>query len=215
LGLDRVARAAGRSGDGTALKEAVTALRAVAPSRVSGLSALGLARSEKLTAPEALAVLPAALAVAPDAGAVDSLLVAYGKASRETTACEEAAHAFQAALRRTRNPKLRSASASGLAECGLQLGTEALTLEKPAVAARWFSAAVAADSSSDAGRRSLIGLGDARIAQGDLFAAALAFQGAIARDTAGDSISHVAILRLNGLGAAQEPPTPTPPRPIP
>lgn len=202
-GLELVARAADRSGDGSALREAVTSLRKIAPDRVAGRYALGLFRGGKLSALEALVVLPAALAAATDAGTADSLLVNYGAAFEETTACEEAIRVYRAARRRNHIPELQARAGAGLAECGLRLGEGALHLSQPAVAARWFGEAIAVDSTSDAGRRSLLGLGDARMAQGDILAAAIAFESAIVRDSVADSISQVAGRRLNALGAAQ------------
>ncbi|MGH7701546.1 MAG: hypothetical protein ACREMO_00480 [Gemmatimonadales bacterium] len=202
-GLELVARAADRSGDGVALREAITALRKIAPNRVAGRYALGLFRGGKLSAPEALVILPAALAAATDAGTADSLLVNYGAAFEETAACGEAIGVYRAARRRSHIPELQARARAGLAECGLRLGEEALRLSQPAVAARWFGEAIVVDSTSDVGRRSLLGMGDARMAQGDILAAAIAFESAIVRDSVADSISQVAARKLNALGSAQ------------
>ena len=204
IGLSLAARGAQRVNDAVALREAIVAIRTLAPDRFSGRDALGLLRGGKLSPAEALLLFPAALAAAPDAGTVDSLLTSYGNALRETTACEEAARIYRAALRRSRQAKARAAAGEGLTECGLQLGQEALALNQADLAARWFGEAIAADSLSLAARRSRIGLGDARIAQGDFVAAAIAYQSAIGRDST-DSIGHLATQRLNALGNAQIP----------
>jgi tetratricopeptide (TPR) repeat protein len=202
-GLERVARTADHAGDAVGLREAVSALRGVEPDRFVGRYALGLARSGKLPAQEALLILPAAIAAAPDAGAVDSMLAQYGAALQETTACEAAARMYRAANRRTRDPKLRARVSAGLAACAIQLGQEALAVNQPDVAARWFGEGAAVDSTSDTGRRALVGLGDARVAQGDILGAAMAYQAAIGDESTADTIAQMAAHKLNALGSAQ------------
>jgi hypothetical protein len=88
----------------------------------------------------------------------------------------------------------------GLGTCGVQLGLEALLLERPEVAHQWFARVVAVDSSSERGRRALVGLGDTRVEQGDVLAAAIAYQAAM-RHGASDSIIAIASERLGRLGA--------------
>src|SRR5690606_19163466 len=92
IGLARVARAAAREGaaEGPAVTRAITALRTVAPTRPLGRLALAPARTGGLDRQEALSVLPVALAVADAGRTVDSLLVRYGQALRETLACDAA-----------------------------------------------------------------------------------------------------------------------------
>jgi len=212
-GLELVARAAERANDGVALRQAITALRTIAPTRLSGRYALGLVREGKLDPNETLVIIPAAIAAAPDAGSVDSLLTVYGAALQQTTACDAAARVYRAALRRSRDAKVRQRAGAGLAQCALQLGQEALTVQKPDQAASWFGEALAQDSTSVTGRRALLGLGDARLAEGDLLGAAIAYQRAIAAEgQPDDSTSQLARERLNRLGAAPDAPTPSPSR---
>jgi tetratricopeptide (TPR) repeat protein len=201
-GLERVAQAAERDDVPVALEQAVSALRVIHPQRVNPRHTLSLFRSGRLQDADAVGLGPLALAAAGDAAATDQILVQYGDLLRETLACEDAAAAYLAALRRTRDPALRRRAAQGFALCGSQLGQEALTLQKPEVAAQWFGRVVAADSLSDAGRRALVGLGDARIALGDILGAALAFQDAMRSGPTPDSITVLARQRLSSLGAA-------------
>ena len=102
-GLELVAKAAERAGDGSGLQLAVVTLRGVAPNRVMARYTLGLTRSGKLSPEETVAMAPAALASAPDAATADSILLLYAGASRETTDCEAAAGAYETVLRRTRD----------------------------------------------------------------------------------------------------------------
>ncbi len=199
-GLEMVAREAERSGTGAALEDAVAALRKLAPQRVSSRHTIALLRSGRLGATEVAALGPLALAAAGDAAGVDQMLVQYGAALQGTTACAEAADVFQAALRRSRDLAVRQRSAEGLSHCGLQLGREALLLDRPEVALDWFTRVVAADPGSDRGRLALIGLGDARRALGDLLGATLAWQDAITANPA-DSIAAQATARLTQVGA--------------
>lgn len=201
-GLERVARGAEQAGDMTALREAIATLRAIAPQRATGRYAFQLLRKEKLSSSEALGLLPYAIAAAPDAEAADSLLAVYGSAFQETTACEEAVHAFSAVLRRSQDTVLRIAAGDGLAICALELGREAQAATRAEAAERWYGEAVRVDSASAIGREALIRLGELRVSQGDIFGAALAYQTAIALSESQDSLRAVAVAKLNALGGA-------------
>ncbi|HEU5169878.1 MAG TPA: tetratricopeptide repeat protein [Gemmatimonadales bacterium] len=203
-GLDAVATEAERRGGAAALQDAVLGLRAVAPERPLGRHALALARGSSLRAADAVALLPAAMAAAPDAETVDSLLAAYGAALQESSGCEQAAPAYRAALRRTRTTEVRARAGGGLATCALSLGLVALGAGHADQAAEWFVQAVRVDSASWVGRRALIGLGDARVGQGDILAAAIAYQSA-ADAGLGDSLGRIARERLNALGGGGAP----------
>jgi lipopolysaccharide biosynthesis regulator YciM len=152
-------------------------------------------------ATELVAVLPFALAAAPDAGVMDSLLAVYGSALRETAACEEAVSTFESLKRRTHDRKLLDRAKEGLAVCGLQLGLEALNAHDRFAAERWFATAISADSTGPAGRRALLELGDIRRAQGDFLGAAMAYQSVVAM-TANDSLGRAAREKLDVIGAA-------------
>ena len=67
-GLESVARAAERAGDSKRLEAAVVGLGAIAPGRSLGRYALNLIRRPGAQATDLVAVLPGAIAVAPDAG---------------------------------------------------------------------------------------------------------------------------------------------------
>ena len=199
-GLEAVAREADRRGDASALHTAVIGLRTAAPERPIGRYALALTRRSELSPTEALALIPAAISAAPDPETVDSLLAAYAAALESTAGCEQAAPAYRAALRRTRSSLLRARAGGGLATCALNLGLVALGGGRAADAERWLVQAVRVDSVSWVGRRALIALGDARVGQGDILAAAIAYQSAV-DGGATDSLGRLARERLNGLGA--------------
>jgi hypothetical protein len=201
VGLERAAHLAEQGGSAELgnLAAAVRALRAVAPGRPLGHFAL--AEVAGLPAPEALGALPAALASGGEGRSVDSLLVAFGAAQRRTTACEGATRTFQTVLRRSREPGLRAAAASGLAGCALRLGLDALAADHAADAERWFEAAIGAAAATPAGWRAAIGLGDARLGEGDVLGAALAYQGVLSATGVPDSLTRLAAGKLNELGA--------------
>jgi tetratricopeptide (TPR) repeat protein len=198
-GLESVARAAERAGDSKRLESAVVGLGAIAPGRSLGRYALNLIRRPGAQAADLVAVLPGAIAVAPDAETVDSLLAVYGVALRETAGCDQALPLFQAALRRTKSPDLRSRAEEGVAACSLALGVRAEAGDKLQDAALWYAAAIRIDSSTVVGRRALVGYGDARLKLGDTIAAALAFQSVASDRVQSDSISQMAEDRLSEL----------------
>lgn len=199
-GLDLVARRAADAGDTAALHRAVLALRTLAPTRPLGRLALELTRRVTLPPVEAAAVLPAALAEAADPETVDSLLLRYGAALSQTADCGGSTAAFHAVLARTSDPAAAQAARSGLAGCALRLGLAALGDNRPGDAERWFSDA-AGDSVSVAGRRGMVGLGDALLAQHDTVGAIAAW-GAALRLSGADSIAALARARLARLAPA-------------
>jgi tetratricopeptide (TPR) repeat protein len=199
-GLEQVARSAARDGGDVALQESVDGLRRLGPERVSPRYTLALVRSGKLEPAEAAAMGPLALAAAGDAAATDQMLLQYGQALQATTACSDASEIYQVALRRSRDAAVRGSAIRGLGECGLQLGQEALLVDRPEIANQWFMRVLMVDSTSDRGRRAMVGLGDARMAQGDLLGATIAYQDAMKADP-DDSVSALAGQRLTRLGA--------------
>jgi tetratricopeptide (TPR) repeat protein len=205
-GLERVAQVSlrGGSADVSHLAAAVRAIRVVAPGRPLGRFAL--APMSGLPASEAIGALPPAIASAPDARTVDSLLLAYGTAQRVTTACESATRTLKTVLRRTRDERLRALAASGMSSCALRLGLDALDGEQAEAAERWFEAAMAGGTATPTGWRAAIGLGDARIRQGDILGGAIAYQGVISAAGAPDSLVKMATAKLNALGGASPPP---------
>jgi hypothetical protein len=198
-GLESVARAAERAGDGPRLQAAVVGMGAIAPDRSIGRYALDLIRRPGAEATDLVAVLPGAIAVAPDPETVDSLLFVYGTALRETSGCGEALPAFQASVRRTKLAALRSRAEEGVAGCSLALGLRAEATGMPADAALWFAAAIRIDSNTTVGRRALVGYGDARLRLGDSVAGVLAYRTVVSDAVQSDSIHLMALDRLEGL----------------
>jgi tetratricopeptide (TPR) repeat protein len=201
-GLERAAALAARGGEAqrTQLAAAVRALRSVAPGRP--LNRFGLSSAAGLEANEALAALPAALASASNGRAVDSLLLAYGEAQMVTTACEAATHTFGVVMRRSRDSGLRSIAAQGAGACALRLGLDALAGEQSEVAERWLEAAISAAPGTPFAWRAAIGLGDARLKQGDAIGAAVAYQSVLSAASVPDSLTKLASDKLNALSAA-------------
>lgn len=204
-GLLRAAVAAERADDVPGGHALLLALRTVAPTRGVGRLAVSLTRGADLQPGEAVGLLPYVLAGSPDAGATDSLLAGWGDALRATTACDEAAAAYAAVLRRSQAVALRRRATVGLGTCAAVLGADAQAAGDAPAAERWFLAAVRLDSTSAAARRAMVGLGDLRAAAGDPIAAALMYERARAQRD--DSIAAVAAERLGALGTAGLPDT--------
>ncbi|MEO8449276.1 MAG: hypothetical protein ABI647_05765 [Gemmatimonadota bacterium] len=209
-GLERIARAAERAGAGEVptLARAILALRAVAPGRPLGRLALHPAGVPNLERADLLGLVPAALASAAGPRSVDSLLLTYADAQRLTTACDAAARSYRTVLRRTDDARQRTMARDGLASCALQLGLDALAAQAPGEAEQWFETALGVAAGSPRGLRAQIGLGEARLAQGDLLGASIAFQAVLSAAGAPDSLQALATQKLNALGAAGDAPPP-------
>ena len=206
-GLERVARAAERRGvDGTqAVAKAVLALRVIAPGRPLGrLALVSLAAAGEPS--EAIGLLPSALATVGSARGVDSLLLRLGDAQRATVACDGAARNYRTLLRRTEDGRLRAAARVGLADCALLLGQDALGTSDGPAAEQWFDLVLGYETETARGWRARIGLGDARLLQGDALGAAVAYQTVASAPGAPDSVRAAAVAKLNGLGAASAAP---------
>jgi tetratricopeptide (TPR) repeat protein len=204
-GLERVARGAQDAFDALALREALLGLKAIAPERPTGRIALSLALSGKMEPGEALPLIPYALAGAANDQQVDSLLLLYGNANRETTACEEAVRIYRTVLRRYRDGPPSPSASDGLASCAVQLGRDAGALEQPQIAERWFRMAVDANPPGDLMREALLGLGDARLGQGDSLEAAAAYRRALDQAGATDSLGQTADQKLRQLQSVAVP----------
>jgi tetratricopeptide (TPR) repeat protein len=200
-GLEAVTRAADRAGDGKRLEAAVIGLGMIAPNRSIGRFALSVIRRPGADANDLVAVFPGAIAAAPDAETVDSLLAVYAGALRETSGCDQALPVFQATLRRTQVSALRTRAEDGLAGCSLAIGLRAEAGGEPEDAALWFEAAIRVDSGTPVGRRALVGYGDAKLRLGDTIAGALAFQAVASDLVQSDSTSQMARDRLEELRA--------------
>lgn len=205
IGIERVVRAAlrERPADIASAREAILVLRRIAEDRPVGIPSLTVARSGDLGVGESVVLIPAALGAAGNARLVDSLLLAWGDALRETTACDAAISSYAVALRRTRSPEVRGAARTGLTSCGLRLGMDALDADQPDLAETWFRAVLRADSLGAAGRRARVGVGDARLRQGDVIGALLAWQRVLDHGSIGedglDSVTTMALERMAAL----------------
>lgn len=215
-GLERVIRANTQAGGGDVIQaSAMVALRQAAPDRPLGRAVLRPTDYSKLGQEEAVSVLPAALGAADGAQSVDRLLVAYGGALQTTTACDAATRAYRTALRRTSNAQLRSEAQAGLGTCALRLGLDAMETGQHARAEDWFMTALIADTVGPVSHRARVGLGDARLGQGDLLGAAIWWGGILASRGVPDSLAEIARERLNQLADAAVIPLPAtsaPPR---
>ncbi len=213
--LERVARVAVRAGDGgtIARSTAILAIRRLAPARPIGRLAGGALAPAGLSRPEQVRILPSAIGSADGARSVDSLMLVYGDALRETTACDAAARAFRTSLRRSKQAHIIAAARNGLANCALQLGRDALAADHLPEAERWLEESVANDSTGPVGWRARIEFGDARQREGDLLGAALAYQSVVSTAAAPDTLRRFASERLNALSTSPNPGTGVPPRP--
>ena len=204
-GLDRVARAALSANDRTALASALTGLREVSPRRPLGryvvLAALDAV--DRGDTAEAAALLPVAAAAAVDASRSDSLLFVYGMTLVRVKDCSTAVRVFEGVIRRNRAPAVVEPAREGLGLCALVEGQVALEKGRPGEAEDWFRRATAPGASPDVVRAAFLGLGDVRLAQGDIAGAMESYQQALAGGTRGDTISQRAQEKLNALGKAE------------
>jgi tetratricopeptide (TPR) repeat protein len=203
-GLDLAAQGAERAGDFVALRVVLLSLLSLAPQWANGTYALTVVRHVPTTPEERLALLPLAAAAAPDRRTADSLLGGYADVLRATESCRKGIRVYRSVLRRTESSRLAEDLLRGRAACALELGREHVD-EEPWTAEGWFLEAVDAAPETDIGRMALVGLGEARSGQGDLIGAALAYQAAVASTTDPDSITILAMEKLNEIAAARPP----------
>jgi len=204
-GLERVARAALAANDRTALASALTGLREVAPRRPLGRYVVLAAMDavDRGDTAEARALLPVAAASAVDAARADSLLFVYGMTLVRVRDCSTAVRVFEGVVRRQRAVSVVEQAREGLGLCALVAGQIALEQGHPADAEAWFRRATAPGASPDVVRGAFLGLGDVRLAQGDVAGAMESYQQALAGGTPGDTISQRAQEKLNALGKAE------------
>ena len=203
--LERVVRAALVANDRGALASALTGLREIAPARPLGryatLAALdAVDRGDTATA---LALLPVASAASGDPGRADSLLYVYGMTLVRVRDCSTAVPVFEGVIRRTRAPVVVEPAREGLGLCALVEGQLALERGRPADAEAWFRRATAPGGSPDVVRAAFLGLGDVRLAQGDIAAALESYRQALVGGTPGDTIAQRAQEKINSLGKAE------------
>jgi len=211
-GLERVVRAAAGANDRAALASALAALQAVAPGRPLGRYArlVALDAAARGDTAAALALLPVAVAAAPDGRSADSLLFVYGMAAARARDCETAVPAMEGVIRRQREAGVIDGAREGLSLCALIEGQALLEKGKPVDAESWFKRATAPGASLDVTRTAYLGLGDVRLAQGDVASALESYQQAMAGGNPGDSITIRAQQKINALGKAD--PEASPPK---
>ena len=206
-GLERVLRAALSANERGAAAEAVKGLREIAPGRPLGRYArlVAMEAVERGDPADALALLPTAIAAASDGSSSDSLLYLYGMAAVRTRACATAVPAFEAVLRRQREASVQDGAREGIGQCALVEGQLALQRGEPTVAEDWFRRATAPGAAMDVVRAAFLGLGDVRLALGDMAGAMDSYQQALVGGVAGDTIAQRAREKLNALGRAETP----------
>jgi len=212
-GLERLVRAALTANDRNAAANALQGLRTVSPSRPLGrytrLAALDAAERGDTSA--ALALLPSAVAAAGNARSADSLLFVYGMAAVRARACSTAVPAFESVIRRQHEPAVTEAAREGLGLCALVEGQRLLADGKPTEAEDWFRRASAPGSPPEVVRGAFLGLGDVKLAQGDIADALDNYQQVLSGGRPGDTLSVRAHEKINALGKADAPST-TPPK---
>lgn len=206
-GLERVVRAALTVNDRTAVALALAGLRQIAPGRPLGRYArlVALEAAERGDTADALALLPTAVAAAPDARTADSLLFLYGMTAVRVRDCRTAVAVFEGVIRRQREPAVTDGAREGLGLCALVEGQRALEQGKPADAEGWFRRATAPGSPLDVARAAYLGLGDVRLARGDIVGALESYQQAMAGGMPGDTLMQRAQEKINALGKAETP----------
>jgi tetratricopeptide (TPR) repeat protein len=203
-GLDLAAQGAERADDFATLRVVLLSLLSIAPDWANGTYALKVVRHVETTPEERMVLLLLAVAAAPDRRIADSLLGAYADVLRHTGSCRKGIRVYRSVLRRTESSRLAEELVGGRAACALELGWERLG-EEPWAAEGWFLEAVETTPDTDIGRMALVGLGQARAAQGDLIGAALAYQDAVTSTANPDSITILAMEKLNEIASAQSP----------
>ncbi len=111
-------------------------------------------------------------------------------------------------IRRQREPAVQDAAREGISLCALIEGQRLLEAGKPADAESWFRRATAPGAPPEVTRGAFLGLGDVRLAQGDVPGALESYQQALVGGAPGDTITRRAQAKINGLGKADAPTTP-------
>jgi tetratricopeptide (TPR) repeat protein len=203
-GLERVARAAVRQDDRSALAKALAGLRQLASGRALGAFAVELVRAAGAdpSSGETLNILPYAAASAPDARQQDSLMYLYGLGLARRGRCPEALPVLESLIRRRREPAVVAPAEREVARCAWSLGQRALDDGQPQEAEEWFRRAAGYGGGGSWARAAYIGLGDVLFARGDYAGAAGAYQQAMIGAEPGDSLAAVAAEKLNSLANA-------------
>jgi tetratricopeptide (TPR) repeat protein len=209
-GLERVVRAALAANERGLGEVALATLRVLAPERPLGGYARTVAvdAAEQGRVAEARALLPPAIAAAGDDRRADSLLYVYGVVAARARDCAVAVPAFETVLRRGREPAAADGAREGIGLCALLEGRRQLAAGRAAEAGDWFRRASAPGSAPDVARAAFLGLGDIRLAQGDVAGALASYQQVLQDGAPGDSLSLRAQERIAAIGRADAPAPP-------
>lgn len=208
-GLTRAARLAIGAHDMSALADALSALRDVAPQRPVGFLAATLgASSEYSRRPQAMDVLLEAAAAAPSVPSADSFLIAYGDLNAHMGRCDAATRTYEAVLRRSRQvPPLVRAARGGLAGCSVEDGKASLSAGALQDAEARFKKAISIGEPDSVVRLAWLLIGDTRWANGDTAVALDAYRRAVSGAAEGDPIAARATDQINRLlGKGTTPP---------
>ena len=116
--------------------------------------------------------------------------------------CSTAVAVFEGVIRRQRAPDVLDDAREGLGMCALVRGQDALDHGHPAEAEDWFRRASAPGVATTVERAAYLGLGDVRLAQGDVAGAVTAYQQSLVGGLPGDTLTQKARQKLNALGKA-------------
>jgi len=212
-GLERSARAALGANDRSDAARGLAGLHALAPARPLGRYArlAALDAADRGDTAGAMALLPGAAAAAGDPRMTDSLLFVYGMAAVRARACSTAVPVFEGVIRRQRDPAVAEGAREGLGLCALVEGQRLVAAGKPAEAEDWFRRATAPGAPAEVVRGAFLGLGDVKLAQGDVAGALESYQQALSGGTPGDTLTQRAQDKINALGKADAP-SPAPPK---
>ena len=203
-GLARVAAAAERGGDYTALAQSMVALQSISSGWPLGQLALRLPIDGPWDATMASTLPVMGLA----AGGGDRWLLVLARGRQSAGRCDQAIAPLET-LRRRDGGVLADTAGRLLASCELALGLEALAAGDETAADQWLQRAASGDLLGASTRRALVALGDRRLAQGDLAGALLYWQEVLTAPVPPDSITVMALERLRAPEPSVEPPDPS------
>ena len=201
-GLARVASAAEQAGNDAALAQAIAGLRRIAPGWPLQRVAARMGRVADLPPAAAAEAIPALLSASPGRNVAELMLLALGRADRARGSCDVAVPVLEGVLRTTMNAELRDSATTPLAWCELQLGLAALASAHPGDAERWLDRAAQHDPNGAVARRARVAFGDALASEGDSTAARLTWQAVATAPVPPDSLTQLAVLRLQRPPAA-------------
>jgi tetratricopeptide (TPR) repeat protein len=200
-GLARAARLAIGARDMSALADAVTTLRDIAPQRPVGALAVALGAGSTVLArrPQAADVLLEAAAAAASPATSDSFLVAYADLNTRLGRCDVSETVYEGVLRRNPLPPLAVAARDGLAGCAVEQGKILLSAGSLRDAEVRFRRAIAIGQPDSIVRLAWLLTGDARWADGDTLVALDAYRRAISGAAEGDPVAGRAKAQLQRL----------------